>query len=197
MTPLEMAKVIMRATEINQKSFDHIACYQDDFVYDARLKRLEGDVQNLYRMVDYKKYTKKPVEQAIIQALKEANLDLNFFYPILYAFHWWNDLIDWSTETIRKEMWEYSFISRSKEDYKKYVAWDETQANEIGQYDTWIQAVFHINEYAKTLEVGYDESKRTRKCISCGSTGMDKREESSQLLCVGCEESFRNDLEEN
>jgi hypothetical protein len=46
--------------------------------------------------------------------------------------------------------WKDNFIT--KEDALTYIAWDETQANEIGRYATWREASDALDEYVKHLE---------------------------------------------
>lgn len=46
--------------------------------------------------------------------------------------------------------WIKNFIEYDPE-WELYIAYDETQAYEIGSYETWDEAALAIKEYAKTL----------------------------------------------
>jgi hypothetical protein len=43
----------------------------------------------------------------------------------------------------------------------RYTAWDETQANELGTFDTYEEAKEAILKHAKTLEPDTNPNKRT------------------------------------
>lgn len=47
----------------------------------------------------------------------------------------------------RDTSWCVNFITT------RYTAWDESQANELGTFDTYEEAVQALLDYAKTLEV--------------------------------------------
>ena len=53
-----------------------------------------------------------------------------------------------------KDKWEHNFITKEGD---IYIAWDETQANELGEYNTFEEAVEAIRKYAKTLNPEGDE----------------------------------------
>ena len=159
MQPIDLARVVLRAAEIREKSYDHIALFQEEIVRDHKLRREGKEPENMLFYTDYKRYYGLDLRQSIIKALDEYGLSRDFADPIDYAFHWWNDVIDWAEDQVRKEMWEYKFITRNGkyeepddgEPHKNYTIWDETQANELGRYDTWVECVFWLRRYADQL----------------------------------------------
>lgn len=156
MTLVQIADVILRAIEIRTKSFDWIGCYADEIVKEAKTKRAFGEYK-LGIFMNYAQYQKKNKQEALTEALLEADMDINWFAIIDMALYWELDLESWAKNILRQQMWQCNFITYTDlescglGEYKKYTAWDETQANEIGRYNTWDQCIFHLNRYAESL----------------------------------------------
>ena len=80
MTPKELASVVLRAAEIREESWD------------------DAEGEYLIHM-----------SAAVQQAVAEAEIDMDFWYPIHLAFHWWDDILSWADHISRGKHVETMF----------------------------------------------------------------------------------------
>ena len=59
--------------------------------------------------------------------------------------------------------WHDNFITQHNPQVKRYTAWDETAAYEIGTFDTYKEAKQALNKYAKDLDLKLRRVKEVTK----------------------------------